>query len=49
MRYTQLIISFYFKALNDPSIDSSFQRLNRMLPRHPNDPEKVPKVYTKIE
>uniref|UniRef100_A0A7M5XAP6 IPT/TIG domain-containing protein n=1 Tax=Clytia hemisphaerica TaxID=252671 RepID=A0A7M5XAP6_9CNID len=34
---------FLYNSLSDPSIDSSFQRLNRMLPRHPNDPEKVPK------
>ena len=34
-----------FIALNDPSIDFGFQRLNKLLPRHPGDPEKIPKVY----
>lgn len=36
----------YFKilALNEPTIDYGFQRLQKLIPRHPGDPEKLPKV-----
>ena len=30
-------------ALNEPTIDSGFQRLSKLVPRHPGDPEKLPK------
>lgn len=31
-------------ALNEPTIDYGFQRLAKLIPRHPGDPEKLPKV-----
>lgn len=31
-------------ALNEPTIDYGFQRLQKLIPRHPGDPEKLPKV-----
>uniref|UniRef100_T1IBY5 COE1_HLH domain-containing protein n=1 Tax=Rhodnius prolixus TaxID=13249 RepID=T1IBY5_RHOPR len=34
-----------FAALNEPTIDYGFQRLQKLIPRHPGDPEKLPKVY----
>lgn len=33
----------YFAALNEPTIDYGFQRLQKLIPRHPGDPEKLPK------
>ena len=30
-------------ALNEPTIDFGFQRLQKLIPRHPGDPEKLPK------
>ena len=30
-------------ALADPSIDYGFHRLGKLVPRHPGDPEKLPK------
>lgn len=30
-------------ALNEPTIDYGFQRLQKLIPRHPGDPEKLPK------
>lgn len=35
---------FVFPALNEPTIDYGFQRLQKLIPRHPGDPEKLPKV-----
>ncbi|KAF4519323.1 hypothetical protein B566_EDAN010028 [Ephemera danica] len=32
-----------FAALNEPTIDYGFQRLQKLIPRHPGDPEKLPK------
>lgn len=32
-----------FLALNEPTIDYGFQRLQKLIPRHPGDPEKLPK------
>lgn len=32
-----------FAALNEPSIDYGFQRLQKLSPRHPGDPERLPK------
>lgn len=32
-----------FSALNEPTIDYGFQRLQKLIPRHPGDPEKLPK------
>jgi hypothetical protein len=34
----------YVSALNEPTIDYGFQRLQKLIPRHPGDPEKLPKV-----
>ena len=32
-----------FPALTEPSIDYGFHRLGKLVPRHPGDPEKLPK------
>lgn len=37
---------FFFSALNEPTIDYGFQRLQKVIPRHPGDPERLPKVST---
>lgn len=34
----------YISALNEPTIDYGFQRLQKVIPRHPGDPEKLAKV-----
>ena len=35
---------FYeFAALTEPNIDYGFHRLGKLVPRHPGDPEKLPK------
>ena len=39
VRHTAL----YFTALSEPTIDYGFQRLGKLVPRHPGDPEKLPK------
>lgn len=31
-------------ALNEPTIDYGFQRLQKVIPRHPGDPDKLAKV-----
>jgi len=33
-------------ALTEPNIDYGFQRLMKLVPRHPGDPERLPKVRT---
>ena len=33
-----------FPALTEPTIDYGFQRLMKLIPRHPGDPERLPKV-----
>lgn len=39
-----LIFIFQFcLALTEPTIDYGFQRLQKLIPRHPGDPEKLPK------
>lgn len=30
-------------ALSEPTIDYGFQRLQKLIPRHPGDPDKLPK------
>lgn len=35
---------FSVLALNEPTIDYGFQRLQKVVPRHPGDPEKLAKV-----
>lgn len=38
-------LNFLFPAaLNEPTIDYGFQRLQKVIPRHPGDPERLPKV-----
>lgn len=32
-----------FPALSEPTIDYGFQRLQKLIPRHPGDPDKLPK------
>ncbi|XP_023219768.1 transcription factor collier isoform X2 [Centruroides vittatus] len=34
---------FVYVSLNEPTIDYGFQRLAKLIPRHPGDPEKLPK------
>ncbi|XP_070761212.1 transcription factor COE2 isoform X3 [Enoplosus armatus] len=34
---------FIYTALNEPTIDYGFQRLQKVIPRHPGDPEKLAK------
>uniref|UniRef100_A0A914GZG2 IPT/TIG domain-containing protein n=1 Tax=Globodera rostochiensis TaxID=31243 RepID=A0A914GZG2_GLORO len=36
-------VRFSFVSLSEPSIDYGFQRLQKLLPKYPNDPEKLPK------
>ncbi|KAF3818410.1 hypothetical protein GH733_011827 [Mirounga leonina] len=42
MKHTQKE-DFYFSALNEPTIDYGFQRLQKVIPRHPGDPERLAK------
>lgn len=37
------IIILFLAALNEPTIDFGFQRLAKLIPRHPGDPERLPK------
>lgn len=30
-------------ALSEPTLDYGFQRLQKLIPRHPGDPDKLPK------
>lgn len=46
MKHTQKE-DFYFSALNEPTIDYGFQRLQKVIPRHPGDPERLAKVKKK--
>uniref|UniRef100_A0A8C2TJI7 EBF transcription factor 1 n=1 Tax=Coturnix japonica TaxID=93934 RepID=A0A8C2TJI7_COTJA len=39
---------FIYTALNEPTIDYGFQRLQKVIPRHPGDPERLPKVSIKF-
>jgi early B-cell factor len=34
---------FVYVSLNEPTIDQGFQRLSKLIPRHPGDPERLPK------
>ncbi len=34
---------FFVLALSEPTIDYGFQRLQKLIPRHPGDPEKLSK------
>ncbi|KAM9394618.1 uncharacterized protein ACWYII_033223 isoform 3-T3 [Salvelinus alpinus] len=37
---------FVYTALNEPTIDYGFQRLQKVIPRHPGDPERLPKTIS---
>lgn len=43
LTHENFIISYTTIALNEPTIDYGFQRLQKLIPRHPGDPEKLPK------
>lgn len=46
LRGLLVFISYLFVflvALNEPTIDYGFQRLQKLIPRHPGDPEKLQK------
>ncbi|XP_026471979.1 transcription factor collier [Ctenocephalides felis] len=34
---------YVYVSLNEPTIDYGFQRLQKLIPRHPGDPDKLPK------
>eukprot|EP00794_Sanderia_malayensis_P004233 gene4234-4797_t len=34
---------FLYSSLSEPTIDYGFQRLSKLIPRHPNDPDRIPK------
>ncbi|KRZ06724.1 Transcription factor COE1 [Trichinella zimbabwensis] len=34
---------FVYVSLNEPTIDYGFQRLQKLIPRHPGDPDRLPK------
>ncbi|VDO97456.1 unnamed protein product [Soboliphyme baturini] len=34
---------FVYASLNEPTIDYGFQRLQKLIPRHPGDPDRLPK------
>lgn len=40
---TNIFLPISFPAVNEPTIDYGFQRLQKLVPRHPGDPEKLPK------
>ncbi|NWU46467.1 COE3 factor, partial [Dromas ardeola] len=42
-RTQQLLSPPLSSALNEPTIDYGFQRLQKVIPRHPGDPERLPK------
>lgn len=41
---TSLVSLCLHAALNEPTIDYGFQRLQKVIPRHPGDQERLPKV-----
>jgi hypothetical protein len=34
--------------MQDPTIDYSLQRLSKLIPKHADDPDRLPKVNTKF-
>uniref|UniRef100_A0A915M8E5 IPT/TIG domain-containing protein n=1 Tax=Meloidogyne javanica TaxID=6303 RepID=A0A915M8E5_MELJA len=38
-------IRFSFSSSSEPSIDTAFQRLQKLLPKYPTDPEPLPKEF----
>lgn len=45
---TDGVFLFCCLALNEPTIDYGFQRLQKVIPRHPGDPERLPKVSDSV-
>lgn len=43
-----IVLFVVVSALNEPTIDYGFQRLQKVIPRHPGDPERLPKVSIKF-
>ncbi|OWK50850.1 Transcription factor COE2 [Lonchura striata] len=41
--YNVVGFDVFFPALNEPTIDYGFQRLQKVIPRHPGDPERLAK------
>ena len=41
--YENILIIICLSALQEPSIDYGFSRLSKLVPRHPGDPERLPK------
>lgn len=41
--FNRMVLCSVCSALNEPTIDYGFQRLQKLVPRHPGDPEKLPK------
>lgn len=39
---------FVYTALAEPTIDYGFQRLVKLIPRYPGDPERLPKVSPQV-
>lgn len=37
------LLTLLILALNDPTIEYGFQRLRKIIPRHPGDPERLPR------
>lgn len=37
------LLSVIHVALSEPTLDYNFQRLQKSVPRHPGDPDKLPK------
>lgn len=43
-KFNKIYVYFLnISALNEPTIDYGFQRLQKLIPRHPGDPEKLQK------
>lgn len=38
-----IFLYIYKSALTEPTLDYGFQRLQKLVPRHPNDPDKLPR------
>ena len=44
MPYVAVCVCGMMIAISEPTIDHGFQRLMKLVPRHPGDPERLPKV-----
>ncbi|CAD5221324.1 unnamed protein product [Bursaphelenchus xylophilus] len=43
LKSSRSIARFTYVSLTEPNIDYGFQRLQKLLPKYPNDPERLPK------